>query len=67
MTFELSIGVLLTGLGWLTLAASLLGWDQLLWKRRPMKEKFGERTGDIIHFAAYAAVPIVIGLLLVTG
>lgn len=67
MTFELSIGVLLIGLGCLTLAAGLLGWDQLLWKRQPTKEKFGERTGDIIHFAAYTAVPIVVGLLLVTG
>ena len=35
MTFELSIGVLPIGLGCLPLAASVPGWDQLLWKRQP--------------------------------
>jgi uncharacterized membrane protein YidH (DUF202 family) len=67
MPFEYSIGVVLIGLGCLTLAARLLGWDQVFWKRQPMKEQFGERTGDIIHFVAYIAVPIVVGLLLVAG
>lgn len=67
MTMEFVLGIVLLGLGALTLAARLFGWNQMFWKRQPMKEKFGDQAGEVIHFTAYTAMPIVIGLFFVVS
>jgi hypothetical protein len=67
MTFNFLLGIALIGFGSLTLLARLYGWHQLFWKRQAMKEKFGDRAGDVIHFMSYTFLPIVAGLVFVSS
>jgi hypothetical protein len=63
INFNLIIGIVGVAFGCMTLLARLFGWERMLSKRGPMKERFGERTGDIIHLVSYTILPIVAGLL----
>ncbi|MCA8888345.1 MAG: hypothetical protein KDA46_05935 [Parvularculaceae bacterium] len=61
VTFDLVLGLAAVAFGLATLAARLFGWEKLLGKRAPMKERYGESTGDIIHLVAYSLVPLACG------
>ncbi len=60
--FNHLIGAAMCGFGLLTIAARLFGWERMISKRQPMKEKFGDTAGDAIHFIGYSVLPIVFGL-----
>ena len=41
---------------------------QMFKKLGPMKEKFGQKPGYIIHFISYSLIPIIFGIsMIVTG
>ncbi len=63
ISFDLIIGIVAVFIGCATLLARIFGWHGLLSKRELMKQKFGDRAGDLIHLAAYTIVPIVAGLV----
>ena len=65
MGFEFLIGIASIGFGCLTLVGRMLGWEKMFGKRQAMKDQFGDQVGDIIHFVAYTALPIVFGALFV--
>lgn len=41
------------------------GKERQFKKLKPMKEKFGENTGSVIHYFGYVAVPMIIGLAII--
>ncbi len=36
-----------------------------LGKLAPMKEKFGEKPGNLIHLVAYSIVPLIFGIIII--
>ena len=60
------IGAAALGYGIFTIYARLKK-PSLLSKLEPMKEKFGNSTGNFIHIIAYTLVPIVAGFVFVNS
>lgn len=65
MTFDMVLGIVAVAIGLATLAGRLFGWEGLTGKRQPMRDRFGDRTGDAIHLIAYTILPLAFGMLLI--
>lgn len=60
MELNTIIGFFAVTFGLYTLVARQLAPQQFA-KLGPMKEKFGDRGGFIVHFIGYTLVPIIVG------
>lgn len=58
------IGILAAGFGVYTAWARVVKPGQLK-KLEPMKKFWGEKTGVVIHFVAYTAIPVLFGIVIV--
>ncbi|MGE0232332.1 MAG: hypothetical protein AB7O39_02315 [Flavobacteriaceae bacterium] len=65
MNFDLILGIAAIAFGLVTLATRLFGGGEPSAKKQAMGERFGARTGEILHLVAYTLLPIVFGALLV--
>ena len=60
---NLAIGIFALGFGLTTLIMRFTGKTQGIGKLEKMKQTYGEKTGNLIHFSAYTLVPIVVGIV----
>ena len=65
-TTTVLIGATALGYGIFTIYARLKK-PSLLGKLEPMKQKFGNSTGNFIHIIAYTIVPIVAGCVFINS
>lgn len=61
----MGIGLLPCTYGIFVLILRLKGQDGNFKKLAAMKEKWGERTGSIIHYITYVAVPFIFGVVII--
>lgn len=60
----LTLGILAAGYGIFS-CIMRFAKPSMFKKLEPMKEKWGEKAGNTIHFFSYVIVPVVIGILLI--
>ncbi len=60
---NLALGIFALGFGLITLIMRFTGKTQGLGKLEKMKQSYGEKKGNLIHFSAYTLVPIVVGIV----
>lgn len=65
MNTNLILGIAAAGFGCFTVFCYVTKNDKMFAKKEAMKKAFGEKAGTIVHFAAYAVVPLVIGIVLI--
>jgi hypothetical protein len=63
--FSLLIGGFAVLFGFLTLVTRKRGAGGTLKKLAAMRERYGDKTGFLIHLLAYSVLPIVLGLLII--
>jgi len=63
--FSLLIGGIAVVLGIATLFARRRQNPNTLKKLTAMRERYGEKTGSMIHLIAYTVLPIVLGLMII--
>lgn len=65
MSFNFIIGLFALAFGILSLGARIFGWNSFFSKKDAMEERFGAKTGNIIHIIAYTVLPLVLGSILI--
>ena len=60
-----AIGLLPCAYAFFVLTLRLKGKDDKFRKLGPMKERFGEKTGSMIHYIGYVAVPFICGIIVI--
>ena len=60
-----AIGLLPCAYAVFVLILRLQGKDEKFRKLGPMKERFGEKAGSIIHYIGYVAVPFICGIIVI--
>ena len=64
MNFDLILGAIALAYGLYSLVLRVSGRTSQWSKLEPMKVRFGETAGNVIHVVAYTIVPIVFGCIL---
>ena len=59
------IGTIISAYALIVFVLRISGKEDQFKKLMPMKERFGENTGSVIHYFGYAAVPMIIGLAII--
>ena len=60
------IGLLALGFGISTLVMRMRNPERFT-KLKAMKEQLGEKAGFLLHFTAYTAIPILVGIIFLLG
>jgi hypothetical protein len=63
----IAIGLLPFAYAVYVLILRLQGKDDKFMKLGPMKRKFGDKAGSIVHYIAYFLIPLIIGLVIIVS
>ncbi|MDC7241810.1 MAG: hypothetical protein PQJ50_15765 [Spirochaetales bacterium] len=63
----MAVGLLPCAYALYVLVLRVQGKDERFRKLGPIKEKFGEKTGSIIHLLAYGALPFIFGISVIAA
>lgn len=61
------LGLLILGYAIFVLIMRLQKKDAMFRKLGPMRQRWGETAGSVIHYVGYVAIPAILGLALILG
>jgi hypothetical protein len=64
-TITITIGFVIVAYAVTVFILRLKGKENFFKKLSHMKEKFGDKTGSIIHYVSYVLIPLIFGLIII--